>query len=403
MTIYYRTLTNEKFMEKWKNTAVLLMEECFGDFSIDSNISHIWFVAISDDELIGFTTLDTENTIWNVCVTEKFRKRKIGSKLVIMAIEKADYFNKPGPLLYTDTRKNVSFYESLGFILETVDTRYNPKLVSSGYKMYYSPVLRSIKRFTKLPRYHRWRLLPLKIKTQLVKFAKVALQYRRGNRKIQEKIISYSKIPTGNIFKVFDKKVAESEGVFKNELYFPNNGSKATVYNKKYDDIIMKWWSTEVIEDIHRRHIDMEPFINLSKEKKDEEIKKLKDYILRCATELLYDKIRSQYNFIDLGRLKCMSITCVILAAKFILQYDSIYERGILDYASKVVSRSDCSLEDIKKMEIDLLTTTNHQGCNEVRRRLNDAINPGSFVHDSYKIQLPLDNRREEELEKLFK
>ena len=197
MVIYYDTLKNENFMKNWEAQARILMNECFKDFLIDSVISHIWFVAISDDKLIGFTTLDIENTIWNVCVAEKFRKRKIGSKLVRMAIEKADYFNKPGPLLYTDSLENVSFYKSLGFILETfADTQYNPNLVSSEYKMYYSPALCSIKRFTERPTYQLWRLLPDKIKTQLVDYAKVTLQHSIGNRNIQEKIIQYSKIPT---------------------------------------------------------------------------------------------------------------------------------------------------------------------------------------------------------------
>ena len=105
----------------------------------------------------------------------------------------------------------------------------------------------------------------------------------------------------------------------------------------------------------------------------------LKKYILRCALEMLFDKIRYHRNLVDATLLPCMTIACVIVAMKLILQYDAITrEKNLIKYTAQFFD--ECSVKTIIEMEIDILETTNYQGCHEVRRRLKDAKNPGDKI-----------------------
>jgi len=248
------------------------------------------------------------------------------------------------------------------------------ELESGKLKMSFSPLLRSIKRFCRNPSYHRWRVLSPEIKKQLVTFSEYCIHSRKGKTIMAESILKYSKIPTGNVFKVFERSVAEKEGVFDDKLYFPKDDEDVVSYNK-YDNKLIFRWLVGYTDSVFENFLDKNTFLGLSQNEQNIDIKKLKVYVINCSREMFYDKIRSNYNFVTMRLLTTMIKACLLVSVKLILQRDLIVdERVILTHLSELNSDS---FERSKNMEMDLLITTNYHGCHEVRRRLNDARNPG--------------------------
>ncbi len=82
-------------------------------------------------------------------------------------------------------------------------------------------------------------------------------------------------------------------------------------------------------------------------------------YIFECFKELFYTVINSNYGFVDMSVLQCISITCFMLAYKTILGYDMgirYEDTGILKVFTKLTDGA-CTIDQIKAMERDILTT----------------------------------------------
>jgi len=167
-----------------------------------------------------------------------------------------------------------------------------------------------------------------------------------------------------SIFKQYKKN--EKDTIFtdkSNKWYFPRLGKKAVTYTKSMDNILVPWMN-EVV--------DMEDFVANFMDTTGldgDEIIFLLNAIKRCAKEILYDKIRSNKNFINKSRLQCMGITAVIVAMKVILEYDWSFTENDLKFAKYITDRS-CSRQVVKAMEMDMLKTTNWRSCYEVQKRL---------------------------------
>lgn len=383
MTIVYSILSNKQFRKK--NPINISVPSLVFFANSYSN-------AIGVNGMIGYVVFDDKN---NNILEVRCDNQKVKSKLIRMALEKAEYFTLPGPFIDT-IRSDVPFYERSGFVVME-------ELESGKLKMSFSPLLRSIKRFCRNPSYHRWRVLSPEIKKQLVTFSEYCIKSYKGKTIMADSILKYSKIPTGNVFKVFERSVAEKEGVFDDKLYFPKDDKDVVSYNK-IDDKTVFGWLNGYTEAVFESYLNKRAFLGLSITGYNEYIKKLKVYVINCSRELFYDKIRSNYNFVTMRLLKMMIKACLIVSVKLIWQMDLIsYEHTLIEFLSEFnvegVKKKDgeCYWERyslyseketvenkniIKKMMMDLLITTNYHGCHEVRRRLNDAKNPGENKRD---------------------
>ena len=240
----------------------------------------------------------------------------------------------------------------------------NIKLVSETYT---GNDLSNIEKFKNRPTYNRWKKFPDNIKKDLTETSKKNLINRTGKTVMNELILRYSKISSGSIYKK-NNQVGELE-----ELYFQKS-SRIKVFSEKYNDELVGWMG-ELITALFKTHLDYGIWTGYKQQQID--IDKFKKIILRCAKEMLYDKIRVNGNRVDLSLLQSMGVSCVTIAMKLILQYDSIYNKKLTEQAIKFCDGA-CTLETVKKMEIDLLVTSDYQGCYKVRIRLNDANEPGT-------------------------
>lgn len=286
----------------------------------------------------------------------------------------------------------------------------NIELVSEKYT---GTQLRNIESFKRNPNYNIWKKFPKNIKEDFVKTADKNILLRKGKTVMNELIIRYSKIPFGSIF----KKATELPTITKkNSIYFKNS-EKIRTYNEKFNVRLMKWlprfiknilneqlntniWPIEEPRKVQQSKVTQKYLVNQGftesisprtdlrkylrqrwlrykrRKVRKSDKKNFKKYIFSCAREMLYDKIRSHQNYVDISLLQCMGIACVVVAMKLILQVDALWEKNLTNTASDIVD-GQCSVDTINEMILDILETTNYQGCYEVRRRLNDAGNPG--------------------------
>ena len=238
------------------------------------------------------------------------------------------------------------------------------KLVSETYT---GNDLSNIDKFKNHPTYNTWKKFPDNIKKDLIETSKKNLINRTGKTVMNELILRYSKISSGSIYKK-NNQVGELT-----ELYFQQS-NRTKDFAKKYNDEIVGWMG-ELITALFKTHLDYGIWTGYKQQQID--IDKFKKIILRCAKEMLYDKIRVNGNRVDLSLLQSMGVSCVTIAMKLILQYDSIYDKKLTEQAIEFCDGA-CALKTVKKMEIDLLVASDYQGCYEVRRRLNDSKEPGT-------------------------
>jgi hypothetical protein len=234
--------------------------------------------------------------------------------------------------------------------------------------------LRALENFCADPSYHKWQALSPEVSSQLKEVATYAKRHRKGKTSMVELVLRYTRIPRGSVFSQSSTALRDvtKTGVFSNRLYFPEGAENIEVYNKTTDQKAMTLVHT-IIPELLGVWVYPIPFQNQTKEEREDVRDKFSQYITRCTKEILYDKIRSSYNFVYSPRLTCLVGACLVVAAKVILQHDALYGGNLTKWVSEQLG---CDAETMVRMEMDILSTTNYQGCFETRRRLGDAINP---------------------------
>lgn len=106
-----------------------IMGECFNNpYYVPKNNGDLWIMLFVDNLLIGFLMIDSDNFIWNVSVSENYRRRGFGSSLITLAICHIINSVNGTPNIFVDksgkdSDKLIHMYEKLGFC--SIDTDNN--------------------------------------------------------------------------------------------------------------------------------------------------------------------------------------------------------------------------------------------------------------------------------------
>lgn len=156
--------------------------------------------------------------------------------------------------------------------------------------------------------------------------------------------------------------------LFENKLYFPK-GCKIDIFNKEMNENLLFFIQTIIF----CRDDDM---IFYDKKELDileeNEIEKLDDLVLRCAKELIYNRIRSFYNYVTDESILYLSVVAVELAFKIILGYDHSNIEDSLHICNEWLDGDNNDLKVLNKFEIDLLKFSNFHVAPKVRKRVGD-------------------------------
>jgi len=104
-----------------------IMGECFDNPHYVPEINgNMWIMLFTEDLLIGFLMIDSNNCIWNVSVCRNYRKKGLGRTLLELAICHAISSGNGIPKLFIDKSKEdwdklVQMYEKLGFYTIDID------------------------------------------------------------------------------------------------------------------------------------------------------------------------------------------------------------------------------------------------------------------------------------------
>jgi hypothetical protein len=110
---------NQDKFKKYLKDIQILMEECF---KIKKYIPSIddkrWIIVFSNKKIVGFLAIDKNNLIWNVCVSNVYRKRGIAQHAIQTAVNNICPESSPR-LLIDNKGKNykslIKLYTSYGF------------------------------------------------------------------------------------------------------------------------------------------------------------------------------------------------------------------------------------------------------------------------------------------------
>ena len=173
-----------------------------------------------------------------------------------------------------------------------------------------------------------------------------------------------------SIYKRYDIQSIYKLNKDKYNLYFPR-GAEIIKFSKKINielnNYINKIINMIIIKDI--------AFVDYNViDKKDLMI--FINYSKRCSREILYNLIRTNYNYISKARIKYMILVSFILSIKYFFGYDFMYHNEIytellkkLNIQNKMFYKNICC-----KIEIDILKNENFSIAKKVRNRINDTI-----------------------------
>ena len=227
---------------------------------------------------------------------------------------------------------------------------------------------------------------------------------KKKSKRSRKRSRSRSRKRSKSIFKIYKKQ--KGDKIFKNELYFPRGEKYAITYNKKLNTTLMNllysekkskknpsWWDKLwnknlswgefldklVTEETSLLNIFEKDNFDLT-DQNQADILVLKNIIKRCCREILYDKIRSNKNFVDITMLECMGVSALIIACRLIMDFDWAYDSKWNKQGSKFTKWSSfgyCSKSTLYQMEFDMLETTDWRTCYKVQKRL--GIIPHKF------------------------
>lgn len=163
------------------------------------------------------------------------------------------------------------------------------------------------------------------------------------------------KAPNRKQTREIEEKIAQREGGI--NLYFGEDAELST-YTKMTDRILFEWLK-ELVD------LMSDEMYNLTVKQQ----KIFSKHIIRCAREILYNKIKTFNNLVDMGKLQCMGAAATALAVKTIRQYDHTSTDDILAvfnyYAAGV-----CNISQLGAMERDLIKTEGWIPCKTVMERM---------------------------------
>jgi len=106
-----------------------LMGECFGTKQKIDNDSNRWIIVFARKKIVGFVTIDSNNTLWNVCVAKNYRRQGIAKEAIKMATNFTCTLGGKNPTLLVnnqgkDFKKLIRMYVSFGFEIKRSDDKY---------------------------------------------------------------------------------------------------------------------------------------------------------------------------------------------------------------------------------------------------------------------------------------
>ena len=134
--------TIHKEFQNYINEISNLMGECFNNNNYIPPIDdHLWIMILSDSTLIGFLMIDSDNTIWNLCVSKNYRGKQIASHAVNFAIDYICKQRKTSPTLLVknsseDYHKLIHLYEKLGFETQKQDEKFTHMIYNCPKHIY---------------------------------------------------------------------------------------------------------------------------------------------------------------------------------------------------------------------------------------------------------------------------
>ncbi len=158
-----------------------------------------------------------------------------------------------------------------------------------------------------------------------------------------------------SIYKSY-KNVPKADNIF---IY---EDVKLFTYNEYMDNILFNW-----LDEIH--YIFFEKHIGKSLDIDSVTEIMLYSSIIRCTREILYNQIRTQYNWIQKDRLQGMLLAAYFLACKIILEIDFIHYLPSLK-SMCWMTRETYTPNEITDMEIKLFENSNYSSSLKVYKRL---------------------------------
>ena len=156
--------------------------------------------------------------------------------------------------------------------------------------------------------------------------------------------------------------------LFENRLYFPK-GCRIYTYNEEMNENLLFFIQTIILcrdEDMifyDKKELDI---------LEEKEVEKLDNLVLRCTKELIYNRIRSFYNYVTDESILYLSVVAVELAFKIILGYDHSNIEDSLHICNEWLDGDNNDLKVLNKFEIDLLKFSNFHVAPKVRKRVGD-------------------------------
>lgn len=126
----YIPIQNPEFFQTYKKHIAKLMGECFGDKKYQTPIdNNTWIFVFLKKRIVGMIMVDSNNTLWNVCVGKDFREQSIGKKAINEAIKLVCSERKQTPNLLvqnsnSNAQKLIEIYEKLGFTISERTDEY---------------------------------------------------------------------------------------------------------------------------------------------------------------------------------------------------------------------------------------------------------------------------------------
>jgi GNAT superfamily N-acetyltransferase len=127
---YITPSKNSEEFKAYSKDISKLMGECFGVEKYRAPVDdNNWIMIFSRKKLVGFLTIDSGNTIWNVCVAKNYRRQGIAKQAMRQATSFACDLRGKTPNLLVDNRdknskKLIKMYTGFGFTISKSDERY---------------------------------------------------------------------------------------------------------------------------------------------------------------------------------------------------------------------------------------------------------------------------------------
>ena len=168
-----------------------------------------------------------------------------------------------------------------------------------------------------------------------------------------------------SIFKRYSRDVIkQNNDIFNDGLYFPTKSNIVT-YTKKLDKILFDW-----IQEVIERSLKKNTYF-INNGYSEDELKKINEWVIRCTKEMIYNVIRSHYNFVHPKVLRAIGLTCLGLSYKILFGYDSCYN-DVIDVSNQYQKGGEESKKRLQKLELNVFKKEGYNVAKKTRRRIGD-------------------------------